>query len=459
MISEKNKFDQTIPFWWDRKNRQYTAPLFMNLLRFLVPILVFSLSVFPAVAQNTNGTLALVEEGGGIALGRIGGTAFALDVIGGGGLAPTHTINNVVNGTYGNASSWIGDSPNSWVGIAFGSSQSVSGVAWGRDNTGAFLDRFAGTYTIQYTTDANVLGNPAGATWNTVGSVSYGAAVTGSLYASPTLRHRFNFDGVNATAIRVVAPGSSFVDGAAIDELEFYGTKLNVSGPASGIVTTASAGYSMAWDGNDGQFFSATGATVPNNIALASNGSTAIVSGELGPQIGVPFHVGANLNVGRYGNGNSWIGADNAPPVAYAGVMFNKAYNITSFAFGRDNGLDNANGECCSGQLTDRWQGLYTLQITNDGSSWTNVGTIDLQNSFDGAIGGLASGYLRHEFDLSTSGGQPITATGLRLLVPATGIGAGTAIDELEVFGTPVPEPALASLLGCAVPLLRRRRR
>ena len=432
----------------------------MTFLRFFAVALSVSLPAVSVHGQaNANGSLAIVEEGGTIALGRIGGTAFAKDVIAGGTLAPTHTINNVINSTYGNASSWIGDSLNSWVGIAFGSSQSLSGMAWGRDNTGALLDRFAGTYTIEYTTDANVLGNPAGATWNLLGSVNYGAGVGGSLYSAPTLRHRFNFDTVTATAVRIVAPGNSFADGAAIDELEFYGTKLNVNGPATGIVTTASPGYAIAWDGNDGQFFSANGASVPANIALASNGGTAISSGELGPQIPVPFHLTSNLNDGRYGNGNSWIGGDNSPPIPYAGVLFNQPYRITSFAFGRDNGLDNANGECCSGQLTDRWQGLYTVQITNDGTNWTNVGTIDLQSTFDGAIGGLATGYLRHEFDLSTSGGQPITASGLRLIVPGTGIGGqGTAIDELEVFGTPVPEPTLAGLVACGIALCRRRR-
>jgi hypothetical protein len=91
--------------------------------------------------------LSFVEQGGTIDAGNLGtaGTAFARDLIGNGAFAPTHTIPNVNNGSFGNGSSWIGDTPDSYVGIGFGSLQTIASFAFGRDNTGAFGDRDAGT--------------------------------------------------------------------------------------------------------------------------------------------------------------------------------------------------------------------------------------------------------------------------------------------------------------------------
>jgi hypothetical protein len=46
--------------------------------------------------------------------------------------------------------------------------------------------------------------------------------------------------------------------------------------------------------------------------------------------------------------------------------------------------------------------------------------------------------------------------------VPGTGIGGqGTAIDEIEIYGTAVPEPsaAISALAGLGVLALRRRRK
>ena len=82
--------------------------------------------------------LVFASQGGSIEIGNLGttGTAFAKDVILGGALAPTHTIPNVNNGTFGNPSSWIGDSANSFVGIGFGSPLSIASFAFGRDKIG-----------------------------------------------------------------------------------------------------------------------------------------------------------------------------------------------------------------------------------------------------------------------------------------------------------------------------------
>ena len=143
----------------------------------------------------------------------------------------------------------------------------------------------------------------------------------------------------------------------------------------------------------------------------------------------------------------------------HAGVMLNGLYDVTAIAWGRDNGLDAANGDCCGGQLTDRSLGTYTIQRTLDGSLWENIGTVEYLRSDDAVPGGDFTAYFRHEFELSDGDGG-ILARGLRLLVPSTGLNGGTDIDELEIYGTPaVPEPAGAGLLALAGAMLMRRRR
>ena len=210
-----------------------------------------------ASAVSSEAQLTLNQVGGTIGGGNYGtqgGTsAFGLDEIGGGSLS-IHKIPNVRDGIYGNSNSWIGDSLNSFVGLNFGTTPvSVGRVAWGRDNTGTFGDRTGGVYDVHYTQVANpgaglgVTGNPATG-WTSIGSVNY---VFGGAPGSPismSLRHEWSFPSVNATGVRLTAPGSSFADGAAIDELEAYSF---AAAPIS-LVTT---GGTM---------------NVPTNIALTS---------------------------------------------------------------------------------------------------------------------------------------------------------------------------------------------
>ena len=237
------------------------------------------------------------------------------------------------------------------------------------------------------------------------------------------------------------------------------------------MVITPSAGYVLIWDGNDGDNFSAAEvAVVPANLATAP-GVSALSSGELG----LGIHVTTALNDGRYGNSNSWIGGEGNSP-AFGGIAFGGTFNLTSFAFGRDNGNNvndlQANGYL--GQLPDRSIGLYTLQFTavaspsagtpvtgSSATGWETVGTLNYAADDDAVLGSAFTSYFRHEFDVGLAAGGGLTATGFRILVPGTGIGpTTTAIDEIEVFGTAVPEPttSLAMLFGLEGAAMRRRR-
>lgn len=202
----------------------------------------------------------------------------------------------------------------------------------------------------------------------------------------------------------------------------------------AGITVTPNPGFVIEWNGNDGANF---GGAVPDNLALASNGATAFSSSDLGPQLGIPFHVAANANDGLYGNGNSWIGGDANPfPEPFLGIALPGSANVASVAWGRSN----------TGDFGDRADGLFTLQFTGDAtvdgnSNWTSIGTVEYTGNEDPAPGGGFTSPLRHEFRVGLFNDAPIPMTGFRLVVPATGIAGGSAIDEIELSSTAPPPP------------------
>lgn len=164
-----------------------------------------------------------------------------------------------------------------------------------------------------------------------------------------------------------------------------------------------------------------------------------------------------NLNDGTYGNSNSWIGGDADSGPGFAGINLNGLFEVNRVAFGRDNG--NTDTDACGGTCTDRWQGEYTFQytqvanadettpVTNDPTTgWATTFSLNYdQPLVDDGPGGDFTAFLRHEFSVS-QGGQAVLASAIRVLVPATGLGGGTAIDELEVYA--VPEPSSFAFLG-----------
>ncbi|MEM7385420.1 MAG: LamG-like jellyroll fold domain-containing protein, partial [Verrucomicrobiota bacterium] len=361
-----------------------------------------------------------------------------------------HIVDNVNDGVYGNSHSWISgsDDPVAFLGVDFGKIVDVSSVAWGRDNLGQFNDRSDGVYTLQVTMADGPDAETEDDLWTTVGTFHYDEAIGTDKH----LRHRFEVarqDGspIPATGVRLLVPSAGLNGGTAIDELE-----VNPSaGPGPTILSTD--GYSVSWNRNDGDHFVATpppdGALVPDNLALVSNGGEAISSGDLGPELGVDFHVAGNLNDGFYGNSNSWIGASEGDGPFYAGVHLPETFEITAVAWGRDNGngaFDNSDpgSDACGGQCIDRWTGLYQLQITTDNDTWTTIATMDYGETGDTGPGGTFTGYLRHEFAVVTADGSPVVASGIRILTPTSGLDGGTAIDEIEVYGqVPAADPEL----------------
>jgi hypothetical protein len=373
----------------------------------------------------------------------LGTTAFGSTEFGHG----VHFITNVIDGLYGNSHSWISDftkpDANPFVGLNFGKSVVLKSIAWGRDNgdntegpSNPNTDRSVGTYTLQITRAANPgaatpeTGDPATG-WATLGTAKYLAE--GTPFA-PSLRHRFDVGTTNGTALTATGIRLKVSDnGIAIDEIE---VNSNAGIEQNLIAIQSAQGYSIGWDGNDGDFYNEqAGARAPNNLALAANGSAAFGSSELG--FGV--HVIPKVNDGFYGNSSSWIANPDTDPDPFIGIKFPAIAGISSIAWSRDNG-DTTEGRC-GGTCMDRVLGIYTLQVTtlaapgvdtqetgDPATGWITIGTIEYVASAPPSLN-LSR---RHRFEVSANG-SPIQATALRIKVPLTSFGTQTDIDEIEV--------------------------
>ena len=206
--------------------------------------------------------------------------AFASSDISNGSL-PYHQIVHLNDGSYSNSRSWIGafggennvninvtgvgNVSATYAGINLQATDTLTSFAFGSDNgnylpgqvdpnvssntgdpnenpanapgadTGFYHDRTAGTYYVQYTTDANPGTSTPDADWTTLGSISL---VDGT---NDSYRHVYSIvNPVNATGLRIIVPG-----GDRIDEIEIYGTPA-VPEPASlsllGLAATALLG-------------------------------------------------------------------------------------------------------------------------------------------------------------------------------------------------------------------------
>ncbi len=232
------------------------------------------------------------------------------------------------------------------------------------------------------------------------GPVAYSTSATGPVgdagYANP-----------------IIIPAASLVQGVNVLAVEVH--QVTSATTSSGIVLTG-GGLTLVEEGP-------VGGAPPMNLARQPGAAPFVIDS----LAGFAIHDYLHLNDGVYGNNNSWIGNSGSP--GYAGIRLAGQFTINSIAFGRDN----------TATFNDRTLGLYTLQYTrvaspgtgttvtgNPDTGWATIGTLNYQSAGSGLF---ASPSRRHRFTFT-----PVEATGIRLVVPGTGIGAGgTCIDELEV--------------------------
>ena len=168
------------------------------------------------VLASMGGSLTAAKD---VALASNGGTAFAKDCISG---FPQHSIAHLNDGIYGNSNSWIGNGQSDFAGVAFAAPCTIGSLAFGRDNTGSYLDRYTGTYIFQYTQAPNPNASTPDALWT-----SFGGFYLNTVYPNATneLRHVYDFDpisGVTGVRILTCSDGSDFANYTCIDELEVY---------------------------------------------------------------------------------------------------------------------------------------------------------------------------------------------------------------------------------------------
>jgi len=208
-----------------------TSPLSATGVRVVVPgvgwngVTGTAIDEIELYSESSGPRFSLLETGGTAGPNNLatrpGATAFAKDVIP--GFPDRHRIDNLNDGLYGNWESWIGNSTPSFAGIDLGAPQTINAIAFGRDNgddnpveNQQFVDRWAGTYTLQYTTVASPDQTTPDAAWVTINTLLYDNSFPDS---TPYLRHLWGFQDISGvTGVRVITNPRSI----AIDELEVY---------------------------------------------------------------------------------------------------------------------------------------------------------------------------------------------------------------------------------------------
>jgi len=135
------------------------------------------------------------------------------------GYPAIHASQYVNDGFYGNGSSWIGTTANSWIKVDLGCQASVESVRFGRDRLGRYDDRDPGQFTILgATSDVYANGNDANdANDYTVLFDSADHTYDGVISGSETLNA--SFGPTVARYLKIQFQNG----GAAIDEIEVAG--------------------------------------------------------------------------------------------------------------------------------------------------------------------------------------------------------------------------------------------
>ncbi|MDZ7617980.1 MAG: LamG-like jellyroll fold domain-containing protein, partial [Patescibacteria group bacterium] len=204
----------------------------------------------------------------------------------------SHKIDHINDGMYGNNNSWLANfdvDNNPYIGLDLGGRTMIDGIAWGRSNTLSHPDRWAGTYTLQYTQvasrDMDTLtetGDPRTG-WANMGDVTLGSHLGAT---NGPLRHQFDLSALVATGVRI-RPSSNEL---AIDELELYGAASypeavlhhqargywKLDDPSTG---TAAVNSGLAGNSLDAGFF----ANRTSPVAVNKVDATGLVHGATGP--------------------------------------------------------------------------------------------------------------------------------------------------------------------------------
>ena len=171
-----------------------------------------ALSSSGKVSVTATSTLAgyepVVQEGGAVGLMPDGGPQAKV----------SHGPEKLIDGVFGNDSSWIPDGPDSSFKVDLGLAQEIASFRLGRDRVGTFVDRLLGGLKIEVSKDTS--------NWQTVYEVESAAALPG--YAPGTTMD-VEIAPVSARHIRVTVNPATPGLMPAIDEFEVRGPRAQPS--------------------------------------------------------------------------------------------------------------------------------------------------------------------------------------------------------------------------------------
>ena len=277
-----------------------------------------------------------------------------------------HDAVNVVDGYYGNSSSWIATPADAdpWLALGWEEELLISRIAWSRDNgdsegEGQLKDRAVGVYTLQFTRTADPdeeteETDDPGDGWVTFGSVEYKAGTENATFTS-YLHHQFEIrqgnDPITATGFRVKVSNA----GICIDEMEINGPPAESQSDFVDIQATE--GFLVSWTQTNGDWFvEESPAPAHNNAALSSNGSVAFGSSELG----LGTHLVSAVNDGFYSNAKSWIAAKTT---GWVQIELPQDKRIDRIEWARDR----------EGKYSDRLAVEYRIEVAMKVGEWTTV--------------------------------------------------------------------------------------
>jgi len=393
-----------------------------------------------------------------IALSGQGSTAFGSSQYG-----SPHLITQVNDGVYGNNRSWLSNltGAQASIGIAFSTAQSLSSIAWGRDNgrnstatptgggdtnqgDGQFTDRVSGAYTLQFTTVAS----PGTATldnqWTTIGTITLSSTASGSF--SPWFRHEYvvgtsggqPLSGV--TGVRILAPSADIVD-----ELEVYRNAWWTGGSAVWSSTTAwqtaaSGGVSTTPFAGDSLAF-AQATSSPQAVTLgAADRSTRALSFTTADAVSLSAG-GTNRTLSLGWAGDLTTSSTTTMPTLSVGSSAG-AVTIGSQTAGEQVALAlNASQTWTN----DSANALTVNNAVSRVASDTTSRTLTITGSGNSSIGGIADGGSAGSLGLTKSGAGALTLIGANSYTGASAFNSGTV-----AFNTSANQTLSGALSGSA---------